>query len=193
MPILKNPRHEKFALALSEGKSATEAYIVAGYKPCRQNAARLTTNDDIKHRLAELQTATANKAAITIQSICAELDEANLVAKERGQAAAMVSASTLRAKLAGLLRDRVEISNPDLFSECESPAEVAETLLREQGSLAPTQPQIEQVVTLFESLTAELEAVAKGRAPLTIDARSINGRHKREPRSITGPPWGGRD
>ena len=50
--------------------------------------------------LAELQTAVAKNSAITIELICAELDEANAVAKERGQAAAMVSASALRAKLA---------------------------------------------------------------------------------------------
>ena len=42
-----------------------------------------------------------------------ELDEANEVAKSKGQAAAMVSASALRVKLAGLLTDRVEVTNID--------------------------------------------------------------------------------
>jgi hypothetical protein len=31
MAVLANMRHEKFAQALAEGKSATEAYEVAGY------------------------------------------------------------------------------------------------------------------------------------------------------------------
>jgi hypothetical protein len=48
MGILTNPRHELFAQELAKGRSATEAYMLAGYKPCRQNAARLMTNDDIR-------------------------------------------------------------------------------------------------------------------------------------------------
>jgi phage terminase small subunit len=59
MGILTNPRHELFAQELAKGKSATEAHTLAGYKPCRQNAARLTTNDDIRARLAEIQAAVA--------------------------------------------------------------------------------------------------------------------------------------
>ena len=41
MPPLGNPRHEKFVQGLFEGKSADEAYQLAGYKPHRQNAHRL--------------------------------------------------------------------------------------------------------------------------------------------------------
>jgi len=131
MPTLRNARHEKFALGLSEGKSASQAYIDAGYKPCRQNAARLTTKDDIKQRLAELQDATARSTAITVESICRELDAANAVAKERGQASAMVSASALRAKLAGLLVEKVEVSNTHSFDQCETMADLADEILAE--------------------------------------------------------------
>jgi phage terminase small subunit len=81
MGILTNPRHELFAQELAKGKSASEAYTVAGYRPCRQNAARLMSNDDIRARLAELQTQAARSTAITVESICAELDEANAVVK----------------------------------------------------------------------------------------------------------------
>jgi len=34
-------------------KSTSQACIDAGYKPCRQNAARLMTNDDVRTRLIE--------------------------------------------------------------------------------------------------------------------------------------------
>ena len=34
MGILANPRHERFAQALAKGKTATEAYVEAGYEPC---------------------------------------------------------------------------------------------------------------------------------------------------------------
>ena len=50
MPPLRNARRERFCLGLSEGKTATEAYETAGYKPCRKNASRLTTSDDIRAR-----------------------------------------------------------------------------------------------------------------------------------------------
>ena len=65
MPILDNPRHEHFAQFIAEGRTATEAYELAGYKPSRQNAQRLTTNDDIRARVAELQQQAAAKHEIT--------------------------------------------------------------------------------------------------------------------------------
>jgi Terminase small subunit len=129
MAPLKNPRHEKFTQALAEGRSAHQAYIDAGYKPCRQNAARLTTKDDIKARLTELQEAAAKDNAITIQSICTELDTAVAVATARGQASAMVSASALRAKLAGLGIERIEIGGPNEFANCKTEAETVDKLL----------------------------------------------------------------
>jgi phage terminase small subunit len=36
--MLKNPRHEIFAQLLASGKTATDAYEEAGYKPIRFNA-----------------------------------------------------------------------------------------------------------------------------------------------------------
>jgi hypothetical protein len=128
MGILTNPRHELFAQELAKGKSATEAYTL-GYKPCRQNAARLMTNDNIRARLDELQGAVARSTKVTVESICRELDEANAVAKAKGQAAAMVSAATLRAKLSGLMFERVEVGNPGDFDGCESTAEIVDRLL----------------------------------------------------------------
>jgi len=65
MPVLKNARHEMFAQALAKGKSATEAYQDAGYKPDRKNAARLTTKDDIRRRVAEIKSRVAEKAEWT--------------------------------------------------------------------------------------------------------------------------------
>jgi alpha-methylacyl-CoA racemase len=126
MPILENPRHELFAQELAKGNSSSEAYVLAGYKPSRKNAARLRANEGVKARLAELQAVSARSTAITIESICAELDQANQVAMSRGQTAAMVSASTLRAKLGGLMIERVEVGGPDAFDEAETIEDVIE-------------------------------------------------------------------
>jgi hypothetical protein len=56
MSTLLKPKHERFARALAAGRSASQAYADAGYQPCRQNAHRLSSNDDIKQRIAELKT-----------------------------------------------------------------------------------------------------------------------------------------
>jgi hypothetical protein len=55
MPVLTNPKHEKFALLLASGLSATKAYIKAGYsaRGARQSAHALSTNPDISLRVAE--------------------------------------------------------------------------------------------------------------------------------------------
>jgi hypothetical protein len=105
---LKNNRHELFCLALAEGKSACDAYSAAGYKRNDSNCIRLRQHPAVQERLAEIQAVAAQSTAITIQSVCRELDEANVVAREHGQAGAMVSASTLRAKLAGLLTEKIK-------------------------------------------------------------------------------------
>jgi phage terminase small subunit len=62
MPVLRNAKYEAFAQAVAKGKSATEAYEEAGFKPHRQNAARLMTNDDVRKRVEEIQARVAEKA-----------------------------------------------------------------------------------------------------------------------------------
>lgn len=73
MSVLKNARHEAFAQALAKGKSADEAYSAAGYKADRGNASRLTANDNIAARVAELQGKGADRAEIDIARVLKEL------------------------------------------------------------------------------------------------------------------------
>ena len=131
MPILKNQRHELFAQKLAAGESASSAYVLAGFKESRKNASRLKAKDDIAARVQELQAVAARSTTITIESICRELDEANAVARERGQAAAMVSASALRAKLAGLMVEKVEVGDAGSFDDVECTADIADRVLAE--------------------------------------------------------------
>jgi phage terminase small subunit len=137
VPVLENQRHELFAQELAKGKSATEAYVLAGYRPSRKNASRLRANEGINARVGELQGAAARSAEITIESICAELDQANQIAMANGQASAMVSASTLRAKLAGLLKDRVEITAVNEFEHCRTVDEVVEVIVADAMKESP--------------------------------------------------------
>jgi hypothetical protein len=78
-----------------------------------------------------LQGQAARSAKITLEPICAELDEANAVAKERRQASVMVSASALRAKLAGLMVEKVEVSDGNQFAGCDTVEEVIEAMVKE--------------------------------------------------------------
>jgi phage terminase small subunit len=54
MPVLSEPRHERFCQLRIEGKTIDQAYIDAGFKANRSNAARLNANDHIQARMEEL-------------------------------------------------------------------------------------------------------------------------------------------
>ena len=82
-------RHEKFVQELAIGKSADAAYVAAGYRANRSNAARLNANQDIQKRVVEIQSMGAELAAITVETLMAEAEEARSKAMgEKGGAAA---------------------------------------------------------------------------------------------------------
>lgn len=64
MPVLKNAKHEAYAQALANGKSATDAMKAAGLKDAR-NSSRLTKNDEIARRVEEIKARAADKAEWT--------------------------------------------------------------------------------------------------------------------------------
>lgn len=65
MSVLKNPKHEAFAQARASGKSADEAYQIAGFRPHRGNAHRLSTKENVKRRVQEIVGRVAEKAEWT--------------------------------------------------------------------------------------------------------------------------------
>lgn len=84
MPILNNPRHERFCQEMAKGKTADEAYVLAGYVSNRANAGKLRRQEHIRTRIDELlerrdaievaSTAKAlEKLAITKESVLGEL------------------------------------------------------------------------------------------------------------------------
>lgn len=153
MAPLKNARHERFCAALAEGKTADEAYVEAGFQENRGNASRLKANESILNRLAELQAEAARRSEITIDTICAELDTAVAVAREKGQASAMVSASALRAKIAGLGIERIEIGGPNEFANCKTEAETVNKLLEiEAPGTHFTAQERAKVLDMFRAL-----------------------------------------
>jgi phage terminase small subunit len=63
VPILDNPRHERFAQGLAAGKSSDEAYQEAGFKPDRGHASRLAAKGNVQARVDEL----LDRAAASVQ------------------------------------------------------------------------------------------------------------------------------
>jgi len=54
VPILKNPRYERFSQELAKGVPAEHAYKTAGFRPSRQGASTLRNKIDISERVTEL-------------------------------------------------------------------------------------------------------------------------------------------
>ena len=112
MPILKNNKHELFAQALAKGKSQIEAYGLAGYKPDKGAASRLSTNVNVQACVSELKERAAKRAEITVGSLIEELDEAKEQAIARGQVAAVVSAIREKGVLSCKRIERSENGRP---------------------------------------------------------------------------------
>jgi hypothetical protein len=110
MPILKNPKYEAYAQARFKGLSQDESYKLAGYKPDRGAAHRMSTLPLIVARVEELQARLAKKAEVTVETIVAELDAAIRQARKLKQVGVMVNAINSKAKLYGLFVERSVVS-----------------------------------------------------------------------------------
>lgn len=105
---LENTKHEKFAQALAKGASQATAYVDAGYAPSDPHAARLARNGKVEARVLELQSRAAAKVEFTIADMAKQLDEDREFARKCETPAAAVSASMGKAKLLGMLTDKIE-------------------------------------------------------------------------------------
>ncbi|WP_431490952.1 hypothetical protein [Paraburkholderia fungorum] len=110
---LENARHERFCQERAKGKTVDEAYVLAGFKPSRSNAHRLSTNEGVRARIAELLGRAAMRAEITAADIANQLDEDRLFARTHKQSAAAVSATLGKAKVLGLITDKSELRIAD--------------------------------------------------------------------------------
>lgn len=112
MPPLGNPRHERFAQEIAKGKSAADAYAAAGYRSDAKSSEtagpRLFRNVQVQGRVAELQSRAATRAVVTAADIARQLDEDREFAREVKQAGAAVSASLGKAKVLGLITEKLE-------------------------------------------------------------------------------------
>ena len=108
MAAIDNRKHELFAQALAKGMTQVEAYQDAGYKPDVGAACRLSKNVKVVDRVAELQERMAVRIEVTVEDIMRDLEEDRRLAHENGQAGAAVSATMGKAKLFGLITDKLK-------------------------------------------------------------------------------------
>ena len=137
MPTLKNVRHERFAQEVALGKSAGEAYRLAGYRAANHSAEtagpRLLKNVQVQRRIVQLQQKVARKAEISLESLLQEAETQRLAALAANQYAAN-GALKLKAELSGHLIQRREDVTPRR-SATEIDARLRELLGAGAGSL----------------------------------------------------------
>src|SRR5262249_54823420 len=73
MGPLANQRHERFAQALAQGKTATEAYVLAGDKANDGNASRMKGNERISARVQKIVGRAAERAEVSLERVLREL------------------------------------------------------------------------------------------------------------------------
>jgi hypothetical protein len=137
MPVLSNPKHERFAQELAKGKTQAEAYEIAGYVASEPNASRLTSNDKVKARVAEIMERGALRAEVTIASITERLiriSDAGEALKDASGLSVARQAAMDAAKLHGLIVDKKETGKPGEFSRMDE-HELDDFIAREKAAL----------------------------------------------------------
>jgi hypothetical protein len=142
MPVLDNPRHEKFAQYLAQGKTMTEAYELCGYKPSRGNASHLADKQSIRDRVHQLTTqivakeatATAKKAAFTLESLVEMQQKLYEKAYDTGQLSPGVAAAREISVLTGHRVERSEVGAPGEFEALQDD-ELEHMLVQHLGEL----------------------------------------------------------
>jgi len=114
-------KREKFAQIIALGnKNQTEAAKEAGYKDnkaIRVNASRLLTFDNVKARIEYLRARLAEKWEITKDKVIALIDEAEQIARDKGDAANILRAAEMKGKTIGLFAERIIHEDKDELSQ----------------------------------------------------------------------------
>jgi hypothetical protein len=174
MPVLENIKHERFAQALAAGKSAVDAYEIAGYRRNRGHASTLRKNPKLLKRVDEiLETqgqiqgrgalAAIERAKITKTIVIDMLIDDRELARKNGQSSAAIRATELLGKELGMFvdrsdnRHRVQKRFSDL-PEAEREAAAADLIARPRAA-------IERYRTTIEGQADEVVEIERGSPP----------------------------
>lgn len=126
------PKQENFATFYIETGNASKAYRKAynaeEMKPetIHRKANELMANGKIRARIEALQAEHKERHKLTVDDLLAELEEARIMAIEKGNPNAMTQATMGKAKLLGLDKQMVEVKTEDHSSFTEWLAEIEE-------------------------------------------------------------------
>ena len=113
MPILTNPRHEKFAQLLAQGRTEYEAYELCHYKPHRGNPCKLARK--VADRVEEITREAARRTVINKEYLIEKSEELRAWGMEIDQLAAAGTAIRELGVLTGHRIERAEIGGPGEF------------------------------------------------------------------------------
>lgn len=108
-------KQEAFCQAVVSGMSQSDAYRKAynakkmKAETVQQSASRLMADRKVAARVESLRKPVAEKVQYGLEQAMLEAKEAFDIAKEKENGGAMVAAATLRAKLNGLLIERMKV------------------------------------------------------------------------------------
>jgi hypothetical protein len=116
--------------------TASEAYVLAGFKPNRGNPSKLAHRPSVAARVKELTSHYAElaaKTAITTESLAQEAEDVRQRAMEIGQLSAANMAIKVKSVLSGKWIERAEIGAPgeyDALSDDELERQIMERVAR---------------------------------------------------------------
>src|SRR6266849_2343608 len=138
MPALANIRHERFARHYIKTGNATDAYRRAGFQTTKPeclwaSSARLLGHARVKSRIGELRRQMTYKTKISLESLLNDLAEDRALARQLGQPSAAIQATTMAAKLVGLMVERKESGAPGDFASLTA-EQVIEQVRKDHGA-----------------------------------------------------------
>jgi hypothetical protein len=107
-------KQANFVAGIAKGLTQSDSYRAAydaenmTNKQIWEEACKLAATPKVSQRLFILQKRAAERTLVTMESITVELEEARAMAKKTEQSAAMTAASMGKAKVNGLLVDKVD-------------------------------------------------------------------------------------
>lgn len=107
------PKQQRYAELRAQGRTQGQAALEAGFHS-KTGAYRAERNPIVRGYLNEIQRNAAVRVGYVVATAMAEAKDAMSFARETENATAYVKAVELRAKLSGLLIDRVEVVSMDL-------------------------------------------------------------------------------
>lgn len=115
MPVLKNPKHERFAQEIAKGTDRREAYALIGLKPDAHQGVIDKLYRHCKQRIDQIMRAGATKAGTTTQRVMQMLENNYEMAVAKGDMAGANKAAELIGKQLGMFVERKEVGVPGAF------------------------------------------------------------------------------